>query len=488
MDSSSPSKVKRIVICGAGEAGEMIAREIAKHPRLGLKVIAFLDDDRSKTGSEVAGVSVVGVTAEVATAAERLGVDEVLIAMPSASGEAVRRIGELCMAASLTYRILPGIFEIIHGDARLSQLREVEVEDLLKRDPIELDLESIRESVNGKTILVTGAGGSIGSELCRQLTSFDPACILMLGHGENSIFNVGLELEQKYPGIKTVPLVGDIRDHATAGAVFEDYKPDIVYHAAAHKHITLMEQNVVEAVKNNVTGTRVLAEKALEAGTGRFILISTDKAVNPVSTMGASKMVAEMVVQCMRERGSTEFVTVRFGNVLGSRGSVITLFKKQISQGGPVTITHRDMTRYFMTVYEAVQLLIQASAIGQNGEIMILDMGKPVRIVDLAYDLIRLSGYVPEKDISIEFVGIKPGERLNEELFASYEDLKETNIEEIMVAIPPPMTAKSEQIRARILALEKAAAAADRDKTIELLKELVPTYDPEAAAFLTLGS
>jgi FlaA1/EpsC-like NDP-sugar epimerase len=466
----------------------MIARELAKHPRVRLAAVAFLDDDRRKTGREVAGVPVVGVTAEVATAAERLGAEEILIAMPSASGDAVRRIGELCIAAALTYRILPGIFEIIHGDARLSQLREVEVEDLLKRDPIELDLESIRESVSGQTILVTGAGGSIGSELCRQLTSFEPACLVMMGHGENSIFNVVLELEQKFPRTPTVPVVGDVRDGATVRDVFQRYKPDIVYHAAAHKHITLMEQNVVEAVKNNVTGTRVVAEEALEAGAGRFVLISTDKAVNAVSTMGASKMVAEMVVQCLRDRGPTQFVTVRFGNVLGSRGSVITLFKKQIAQGGPVTITHRDMTRYFMTIYEAVQLLIQASAIGQNGEIMILDMGKPVRIVDLAYDLIRLSGYVPEKDIAIEFVGIKPGERLNEELFASYEDLKETPIDEIMVAIPPPMTARAGLIPAKIRALEEAAEAVDREKTVALLKKLVPTYDPEAAAAVALGS
>ncbi len=465
----------------------MIAREIAKHPRLGLKAVAFLDDDRRKIGREVAGVPVVGVTAEVATAGERHGVDEVLIAMPSAAGAAVRRIAELCMAAAITYRILPGIFEIIHGDARLSQLREVEVEDLLKRDPIQLDLDSIRESVTGKRILVTGAGGSIGSELCRQLTSFDPELLVLLGHGENSLFNIALELEQKFTAANAVPVVGDIRDQSQMRAVFDRYRPDIIYHAAAHKHITLMERNVEEAVKNNVTGTHVVAEEALRAGSGRFVLISTDKAVNPVSAMGAAKMVAELVVHCIRDRGPTEFVTVRFGNVLGSRGSVITLFKKQISQGGPVTITHRDMTRYFMTVYEAVQLLIQASAIGQNGEIMILDMGKPVRIVDLAYDLIRLSGYVPEKDISVEFIGIKPGERLSEELFTSYEELKETAIDEIMVAIPPPLKAKADEVTPKIRRLEEAAAAMDRELTVKLLSELVPSYNPATAPTTELG-
>lgn len=487
MDASPHSRTKNVIICGAGEAGEMIAREIKKHPRLALKAVAFLDDDRRKIGRDVAGVPVVGVTAEVATAAERYGADEVLIAMPSAAGGAVRRIAERCIAAAITYRILPGIFEIIHGDARLSQLREVEVEDLLKRDPIELDLGSIRESVTGKNILVTGAGGSIGSELCRQLTSFDPARVVLLGHGENSVFNVALELEQKFGSTNAVPVVADVRDRTHMRAVLKRYRPDIIYHAAAHKHITLMEQNIEEAVKNNVTGTHVIAEEALEADVGRFVLISTDKAVNPVSAMGAAKMIAELVVQCIRDRGPTEFVTVRFGNVLGSRGSVITLFKKQIEQGGPVTITHRDMTRYFMTVYEAVQLLIQASAIGQNGEIMILDMGKPVRIVDLAYDLIRLSGYVPEKDVTIEFIGIKPGERLSEELFASYEDLKETPIEEIMVAIPPPLKAKADEVSPKIRRLEEAAAAMDHELTVKLLSELVPSYNPEAAPTTELG-
>ena len=487
MDFPTSSKIKKVIICGAGEAGEMIAREINKHPRLGLEVVAFLDDDRGKTGREVAGIPVVGVTDEVATAAERLGADEVLIAMPSAGGAVVRRIAERCIAAAVTYRILPGIFEIIHGDARLSQLREVEVEDLLKRDPIDLDLESIRESVTGKSILVTGAGGSIGSELCRQLTSFDPALLVLLGHGENSIFNVALELEQKFAAAKAVPVVGDVRDRAHMRAIFERYRPDIIYHAAAHKHITLMERNIEEAVKNNVTGTHVVAQEALRAGAGRFVLISTDKAVNPVSAMGAAKMVAELVVQCIHDRGPTEFVTVRFGNVLGSRGSVITLFKKQIAQGGPVTITHRDMTRYFMTVYEAVQLLIQASAIGRNGEIMILDMGKPVRIVDLAYDLIRLSGYVPEKDISLEFIGIKPGERLSEDLFASYEDLKETPIDEIMMAIPPPIKAKADAVTPKIRQLEEAAAAMDHELTAKLLSDLVPSYNPETAPTTELG-
>ncbi len=479
MGTESYVKNKRVIICGAGEAGEMIAREIAKHPRLNLEAVAFLDDDRTKTGRTVAGIPVVGVTGEVATAGERLAADEVLIAIPSAAGSVVRRIAEACIAAALTYRILPGIFEIIHGDARLSQLREVEVEDLLKRDPIVLDLASIRESVTAKTILVTGAGGSIGSELCRQLTSFDPKLIVILGHGENSVFNIAVELEQKFSRTPVIPLVGDVRDRAKMHAVFQRYRPDIVYHAAAHKHITLMEQNLEEAVKNNVTGTRVAAEEALAAGADRFVLISTDKAVNPVSAMGASKMVAELVVRCLLARRPTTFVTVRFGNVLGSRGSVITLFKKQIAQGGPVTITHRDMTRYFMTIYEAVQLVIQASALGLDGEVMILDMGKPVRIQDLAYDLIRLSGYVPGKDIAIEYIGVKPGERLVEELFASYEDLKTTPIDEIMAALPPPVDADA--VMPKISRLEEAAAAMDREATVKYLRELVPSYDPHAA-------
>lgn len=478
MEYPTAPKEKRVIICGAGEAGEMIAREIAKHPRLGLKPVAFLDDDRRKIGREIAGVPVVGVTAEVATVAAKLGADEVLIAMPSAGGDVVRRIAETCMAAALTYRILPGIFEIIHGDARLSQLREVEVEDLLKREPIILDLASIREHIAGRTVLVTGAGGSIGSELCRQLTAFQPRLIVLFGHGENSIFHIGLEMEQKFPETPIATVVGDVRDRPKVRATFQTYKPDIVYHAAAHKHITLMEQNVEEAVKNNVTGTRVVAEEAIAAGASRFVLISTDKAVNAVSAMGASKMVAELVVQCLRGRSPTTFVTVRFGNVLGSRGSVISLFKKQIAQGGPVTITHRDMTRYFMTVYEAVQLVIQASAIGRDGEVMILDMGKPVRIQDLAYDLIRLSGYVPEKDIEVKYIGIKPGERLEEELFASYEDLKTTAFEEIMAAVPPPVEA--EKILPLITELEEAAQAMDRPRTLRLLAELVPTFDATA--------
>ena len=478
MDAGSLGKGKKVIICGAGEAGRMIAREIARHPRLNLTVVAFLDDDRAKTGRQLAGCPIVGVTEEVATAAARLGADEILIALPSASGDVVRRIAERCHAAALPYRILPGIFEIIHGDARLSQIREVEVEDLLKRAPIRLDLESIRESVTGRTILVTGAGGSIGSELCRQLTSFDPRFLVLMGRGENSIFHIGVELEQKFPGTPTASVVADVRDRAKVRAVIRQYRPDIIYHAAAHKHITLMERNLEEAIKNNVTGTRIVAEEALDGRTERFVLISTDKAVNPVSAMGASKMVAELVVQCLRPRGATTFVTVRFGNVLGSRGSVVTLFKKQIAQGGPVTITHPDMMRYFMTIYEAVQLVIQASAIGEDGEIMILDMGKPVRILDLAYDLIRLSGYVPEKDIGVAVVGVKPGERLMEELFAPYEELKATPIDEIMVALHPPVVAAD--VMPRILELEEAAAVMDHDRTVETLHALVPTFRPTA--------
>ena len=477
MTASPKIDETRILIYGAGTAGAMIGREIVNDPAQGLELVVYADDDPEKTGGELQGVPIAGGIAELPEIINQYEIEEVLIAMPSASGDIIRKISDVCIDEETPYRVLPGIFEIIHGDAFLNQIREIEYENLLKREPIELDLEAISGKKEGRTVLVTGAGGSIGSELCRQLTSFKPRSILMLGHGENSIYEIANEMAEKYPGLPTYPLISSVCDRAKVRRFMEKYRPEIVFQAAAHKHVPLMEVNIEEAIKNNVTGTRVMAEEAQNSGAEQFVLISTDKAVNPVNAMGASKMIAELFVQSIPRKGRTRYITVRFGNVMGSRGSVINLFKRQIAAGGPVTVTHPDVTRYFMTTYEAVQLVIQASAIGEDRDIMILDMGQPIRIEDLALDLIRLSGKVPEKDIAIEYIGLKPGERLYEELFTNYEDLKATEIDEIMAAVP--LNINAERIIKLVNAIEEAAAQMDTVLMLDILRDLVPTYDPD---------
>ncbi|MHB1702465.1 MAG: polysaccharide biosynthesis protein, partial [Acidobacteriaceae bacterium] len=390
--------------------------------------------DPEKEGFLIHGVPVLGPRSVLPDVIRAQQVNEVIIALPMASSSAVREVVSLCTPLGVELKTLPSMHELIDGKVSISQIRNVEIEDVLQRDSVQLDMDAISGYLTGETVLVTGAGGSIGSELCRQIVRFKPKRLLILGHGENSIYEIDLELGRMGAEADIVPIIADVQDLNRIDQVFSNYRPGVVFHAAAHKHVPLMEANPEEAVKNNVFGTRNVAEAAHRHGSKRFVLISTDKAVNPANVMGASKRVAELVVQELSRRSSTTFVAVRFGNVLGSRGSVIPLFKRQIAQGGPVTVTHPDMTRYFMTIPEAAQLVIQAGAMGQGGEIFLLDMGKPVRILDLAVDLIRLSGFEPYVDIPIEFVGVRPGEKLNEELLTSVETTVATKHNRIVVA------------------------------------------------------
>jgi len=465
---------QRVLIIGAGEAGTMIGREIVGYPEGIFNLVGFLDDDTKKWGTEIRGRPVFGEIKKLPRVVEEEDIDEVLITIPSASGNLIRKITDLCDLVQVKYRILPGIFAIIYGDAYVRQIREVEVEDLLKRDPINLDLRSISSSIRGKKILITGAGGSIGSELCRQVANFGPELLILLGHGENSIYNVQLELNLTYHHIPFIPVIGDIRDLDKMRSLFKEIRPQIIFHTAAHKHIDLMEQNPEEAVKNNIIGTKNLAELAGEYNAERFVLISTDKAVNPVCVMGATKKIAELIVYTTNNKyPETNFITVRFGNVLGSRGSVVGMFKQQLESDEPLTITHPDMERYFMTIFESVQLVIQATAIGDGGDILILEMGEQVKILDLAHDLIRLGGR-SEEDVPIKFIGIRKGERLREELFSEDEELIPTPIKEIKMARPPSFD--HEKTTKQIDEIIASANTMKIDAMIDQIKELIPTY------------
>jgi len=429
-----------ILIIGAGDAGAILAREYAKHPEINCSVVGFLDDDMSKQGLRVAGKPVLGTRSDLERVVKEHSVTQLVIAMPSVKGRVIRDTVEQGRKLGLKVKTVPGILELVNGAVSLNQVRDVQIEDLLGRDEVKMDLEAVAAYLTGEVVLVTGAGGSIGSELCRQVCRFSPKQLLLLGHGENSIYEIDVELRGKYPGLDLRPVIADIQDAPRIRQVFEQYRPGVVFHAAAHKHVPLMESNPTEAIKNNVFGTLNVAKAADEFGAKRFVLISSDKAVNPTSVMGATKRAAEYIVQAFARHSETVFVAVRFGNVLGSRGSVIPLFRKQIAAVGPVTVTDPRMVRYFMTIPEAVQLVIQAASMGHGGEVFVLDMGEPVKILDLARDLIRLCGFEPDVDIPIVFTGIRPGEKLHEELLTAAEGTEATVHQRIFVARPDPVS------------------------------------------------
>lgn len=434
-----PVKKKNVLIIGAGEAGAMVVRELRNHPALGLEPVGFVDDDAGKQGLYLFDLPVLGRRDDIPDLVAEWGIDEIIIAMPSASGKVIREIVDICKKTGAGLKTIPGVYDLIDGKISVSQIREVQLEDLLGREPVQLDMDGIAAYLQGKVIMVTGAGGSIGSELCRQIACFQPETLVLVDNTENNLFEIEMELRDRCPKLTLQGELADVRNQRRIRDIFKKYRPQVIFHAAAYKHVPMMERFPELAVSNNIFGTYVVAQAACDYEAETFILVSTDKAVNPANVMGASKRAAEMVVQylnqeCERENRKTRFAAVRFGNVLGSRGSVVPIFKRQIAQGGPVTVTHPEMVRYFMTIPEAVQLIIQAGALAEGGEIFILDMGEPVRIVDLARDLISLSGFEPDEEIEIKFTGIRPGEKLREELLTDREKMSATRNRRIFVA------------------------------------------------------
>ena len=466
-------KKNKVLIIGAGDAGAMLLREIERYHIANRQVVGFIDDDKNKTGKILLGVKVLGTRNELVKIASEKGIDEIIIAMPSVKGKEIKAIISICKETNCKLTILPGLYEIIEGKVSISQLRPVDIEDLLGRDTVKLDTTAVKEYLAGKIVLITGAGGSIGSEIVRQVAKMQPKKLLLLGKGENSIYEISQELKINSPEVKTVPIIADIRDKERIKAIMDYFEPQVVFHAAAHKHVPLMEYQPAEAVRNNILGTKVVADEAAAHNVETFVMISTDKAVNPTSVMGCTKRVAEMYVQSMNKNSGTRFVAVRFGNVLGSRGSVIPLFKKQIAKGGPVTVTHPDMKRYFMTIPEASQLVLQAGAMAKGGEVFVLDMGEPVRIYDLAKDLITLSGLIPDKDIEIKITGLRPGEKLFEELLSAEDGTEKTTHKKIF-------TARIKEIDKAGLDREirKILEITDGEEVVAALQKIVPTYTP----------
>ncbi len=461
------------MIVGAGEAGNTLLKELQNSKFVEQNVCCLVDDDPGKIGKYLRGVLVAGNRKDICRLAEEYHIDEIMIAIPSASHAEIQELLDICSQTSCKLKVLPGIYQLVNGEVSVSKLRNVEIEDLLGREPIDTQVESIMGYVSGKVVLVTGGGGSIGSELCRQIARHEPRQLVIFDIYENNAYDIQQELKRDYPELNLVVLIGSVRNTHRINGVFEKYHPQIVYHAAAHKHVPLMEDSPNEAIKNNVMGTYKTAQAADKYGVSRFVLISTDKAVNPTNIMGASKRLCEMVIQMMNNRSKTEFVAVRFGNVLGSNGSVIPLFKKQIEEGGPVTVTHPDIIRYFMTIPEAVSLVLQAGARAKGGEIFVLDMGKPVKILDLALNLIRLSGLKPYEDIDIVFTGLRPGEKLYEELLMDEEGLQSTDNE--LIHIGKPIDFDEELFTHQLEELDELSRM-DSPKIKEKVMEVVPTY------------
>lgn len=473
---------KNIMVIGAGEAGSMIVKELQNSAYLTRQhVCCMVDDNMAIRGKYVRGIRIEGGREDIPYLAGKYGIDEIVVAMPSAGAHQTKEILEICNQTDCTLRMLPGIYQLISGEVSASKLRKVEIEDLLGREPVKLDLDNVASYVAGKIVMVTGGGGSIGSELCRQLAAYKVKRLIIFDIYENNAYDIQQELKRRYPELDLVVLIGSVRNTHRVQSIFETYRPQIVYHAAAHKHVPLMEDSPNEAIKNNVFGTLKTAKAAAKYGVEKFVLISTDKAVNPTNIMGASKRICEMIIQALAKdkhdgKHNTDFVAVRFGNVLGSNGSVIPLFKKQIEEGGPVTVTHPDIIRYFMTIPEAVSLVLQAGSLAKGGEIFVLDMGEPVKIADLAKNLIKLSGYRPDEDIKIEYTGLRPGEKLYEEMLMAEEGLQDT--ENALIHIGQPIDFDEEEFWISLKQL-KECAESDGERTKQLVSQIATTYKPD---------
>lgn len=474
---NSKSGRDNIMIIGAGEAGRSLIREITSSSHINGHVVCFIDDNPSKRSRYLEGVKIVGGRYDIPTAAKQYNINKIIYAIPTISGKSRKEILDICSSTGCKVQTIPGIYQLLNGDVSVSKLRDVELQDLLGREPISVNLHEICQYISGKVVIVTGGGGSIGSELCRQIAKNNPKQLIIFDIYENNAYEIQMELNRTHPELNLVVLIGSVRNTARLDYIMSKYRPEIVFHAAAHKHVPLMEDSPNEAIKNNVFGTYKLARASVQNGVKKFVLISTDKAVNPTNIMGASKRLCEMVIQMMnRESPKTDFVAVRFGNVLGSNGSVIPLFQKQISEGGPVTVTHPEITRFFMTIPEAVSLVLQAGYYAKGGEIFILDMGQPVKIDDMARNLIRLSGHEPDVDIKIVYTGLRPGEKLYEEILMEEEGLQET--ENKLIHIGQPIEMDDDKFRTQLDRMEKAYKL-EIENMKELVAEIVPTYHPK---------